>query len=240
MFEYFLAKVFGGEATGARGDAVDFEIGDGEEKTLGSAKLVSAKAGASAQYIPQAESGFDRHIGQTIIYLIGVKNPSLERVSTGAVAPLEIESVDIYKLKVVYQGNEKEIEVNGINRKDIWKKYAKSENPVGYFDFGKVISKDNLKPLGTLQIMTTTEEGIKGFRQRARQETVGTTKQLLKYIEMLFISLREADEKSRSYASSGKRDDGVKSLTALNSASLRIKQLSQISKDDYATLPDDT
>ena len=43
LFEYFLAKVFGGDVIGTRGDAVDFQIGDGEEKTFGSAKLVSAE-----------------------------------------------------------------------------------------------------------------------------------------------------------------------------------------------------
>ena len=247
LFEYFLAKVFGGDVIGTRGDAVDFQIGDGEEKTFGSAKLVSAELEKSKNLIraPQSESGFIKYTGQTIIYLIGVKRPSPERISMKSVAPLEIESVDIYKLEVLYEGNEKEIKVNGENRKNIWKAAKKSENPEdskGTFDFGKVIVKDKLKPIGTLQIMTTTEEGIKGFRQRAQAAVTGDTKKILDLVEQLFKNLRLADEKSRIYTSSGAVSDGTEALKALTDSQTNLRQIGDYAftdkKDEYDKLPE--
>ena len=247
LFEYFLAKVFGGKVVGARGDAVDFVIGDGKDKTLGSAKLVSAELEKSKTYFraPQSESGFNNYIGQTIIYLIGIKRPSSERISTKSVAPLEIESVDIYKLEVVYEGNEKEIKVNGKNRTNIWKAAKKSENPEdskGTFDFGKVITKDKLEPIGTLQIMTTTEEGIRGFRQRAQAAVSGDTKKILDLVAELFKNLRLADEKSRIYTSSGKVSDGTDALKALTDSQTNLRDIGDYAfkdkEDEYDKLPE--
>ena len=162
-----------------------------------------------------------------------------------SVAPLEIESVDIYKLEVLYEGNEKEIKVNGENRKNIWKAAKKSENPEdskGTFDFGKVIVKDKLKPIGTLQIMTTTEEGIKGFRQRAQAAVTGDTKKILDLVEQLFKNLRLADEKSRIYTSSGAVSDGTEALKALTDSQTNLRQIGDYAftdkKDEYDKLPE--
>jgi hypothetical protein len=253
LFEYFLAKVFGGKVVGARGDAVDFLINDGKEKTLGSAKLISVTSGADPESrifkVQQAVSGFLEHTGQTIVYLIGAKRPSSDKILTNAVAPLEIERVDIFKLEVLYEGNEKEIKVNGKNRKNIWKTKKKDDEETnsekdskGIFDLGKVIVKDKLKPIGTLQIMTTTEEGIKGFRQRAQAAVTGDTKKILDLVAELFKNLRLADEKSRIYTSSGDVSDGTDALNALTDSQTNLRQIGDYAftdkKDEYDKLPE--
>ena len=266
LFEHFLAKVFGGAVVGQKNNAVDFVVGSGKNKVLGSSKLISKSAGRTI--LPQAVGEFYNNIDEKIIYLIGVKSASPTRISKQAVDPLEIEKVDIYKFEVVFSGKKGGKDKQGRQKYQIGVKTNDNEEmkftdklwappksskvrggkdseggdrgSKGYFNFGKLLT--NMQPIGTLQIMTTTEEGIKGFRQLVREKATGDTKKILDLVEQLFKNLRLADEKSRIYTSSGAISDGTEALKALTDSQTNLRQIGDYAftdkKDEYDKLPE--
>ena len=236
LFEYFLAKLFNGEVVGMRGDAVDFTTPDGNK---GSAKLFSP---STLRKQRQAIASFQPHIGKEITYVLGNKVASQEKItgSEQATEPLEIEKIDIYTSIVRFDG-EKTKDGNyilNVIEKDGGKKSIQSSK--ASFNLQTLIEEKNY--VGTLQIMTTTEDGIKGFRQRVKKAVTGDTKKILVLVEQLFKNLRLADEKSRIYTSSGEVSDGTEALRALTDSQTNLREIGDYAfkdkEDEYDKLPD--
>ena len=244
LFEYFLAMVVGGDVVGHRKDAVDFEFKKNRTKHLGSAKLVGQISNLA---LKQSVKSFETHKDKEITYVIGIKLLSEKHFSEKT--PLDIEKIDIYLLKVKFEGKqskEKGYKINIINgdteqeREDLWHQGKEQEvGEKGYFSFAKVVNA--MKPVGTMQIMTTTEERIQGFRQRVQKAVSGDAKEILNYVSKLFDNIREADEKSRTYTSTGKTKDGNAALQALTAAQTNLRQIGDYDfkdkKDEYDKLP---
>jgi hypothetical protein len=224
LFEYFLAALFGGTATGERGDAVDFEVQSGGEIKLGSAKFISPET-ASKKYFNQAISGFEQFKGKTITYIVGIKKPSDISFSLNYPSSLDLQEVDIYSFNARYEG-EKNLYIN--NEKKPMEGLIYDDS----FSFMPLYKNKKMKKIGTLQIMSTTEEGIQGFRQLVLKSVNEDTKNLLQTIQELFDHIKDADTKARKYVSSGNRFDGFDAQTALRAADGTISEL-KIKSSDY-------
>jgi hypothetical protein len=236
LFEYFLAKLFNGKVTGIKNDAVDFITGQGVK---GSAKLHSRISRDEVQSV----SAFQPHIGEEIIYVIGKKEASEQRITINrAVEPLEIEKVKIYVSKVRFDNKKTENDnyILNIIGKDGEVKATIHSNKDENFYLQPLYAEENYT--GTLQIMMTTEDGIKGFRQRVKKAVSGDTKKILDLVEELFKNLRLADEKSRIYTSSGEVSDGTAALKALTDSQTNLRQIGDYAftdkKDEYDKLPE--
>lgn len=243
LFEYFLAMVVGGTVIGHRKDAVDFEFKQNRKNNFGSAKLVGEISNLG---LKQSVKSFENHKGKEITYVVGIKGLSEKHFSEKSA--LDIEKIDIYLFKVVFSGNKTSrgsysiTVINGDSeqeRDDLWFSGEGREiGEGGYFSFAKVLNV--MQPVGTMQIMTTTEEGIQGFRQRVQKAVSGDAKQILNYVSKLFDNIREADEKSRTYTSTGKAKDGNDAFQALTAAQMNLKQIGDYDfkdkKDEYDKL----
>ncbi len=236
LFEYFLAKLFNGEVVGMRGDAVDFTTPDGNK---GSAKLFSP---STLRKQRQAIASFQPHKGKEITYVLGNKVASQDKI-TGteqATEPLEIEKVDIYTSIVRFDGEKTEDGnyILNVIEKDGGTRPIQSSK--ASFNLQTLIQEKNY--VGTLQIMTTTEDGIIGFRQRVKKAVSGDTKKILDLVEQLFKNLRLADEKSRIYTSSGDVSDGTDALKALTNSQTNLRKIGDYAfkdkEDEYDKLPD--
>jgi hypothetical protein len=225
LFEYFLAALFGGTATGERGDAVDFEVQSGGEIKLGSAKFLAPTSAIRPSINSQKISTFLPFVGKTITYVLAIKKESDTRISQDKITPLELTQVDIYTFKVRYEGEENLYVNDGEKpRPDLVTKD-------GNFSFVKLFSNNEMEYIGTLQIMSTSEEGIHGFRQLVLKSVNEQTKNLLQAIQELFDHIKDADTKARKYVSSGDKFDGFDAQTALREADGSISELNTQSGD---------
>ena len=226
LFEYFLAALFGGTATGERGDAVDFEVQSGGEIKLGSAKFISTQSVTQHDKFSQKISTFLPFIGKTITYIVGIKKESDNRFSLDKSNPLDIAEVDIYTFKARYE-EENKIFINDKQEDKLIKK-----DRISFVDLYK---KKKMKKIGTLQIMSTSEEGIRGFRQLVLESVNEQTKDLLQAIQNIFDHIKEADNKTRKYVSSGSGSDGFDAQKALINAGGSISKLGEFSDYEKST-----
>jgi hypothetical protein len=222
LFEYFLAALFGGTATGERGDAVDYEVQSGGEIKLGSAKFLSTISVAKHDVFSQKISTFLPFIGKTITYIVGIKKESDNRFSLDKLNSLDITEVDIYTFEARYE-KENKIFINDKQEEKLINK-----DKISFVDLYK---KNKMKKIGTLQIMSTSEEGIHGFRQLVLKSVNDSTKNLLQAIQNVFDHIKEADTKTRKYVSSGSGSDGFDAQKALINAGGSISKLGEFS--DY-------
>ena len=235
LFEYFSAFIVGGRATGVEAgeggvqDAVDFETEGGE---LGSAKLVRQ---ARQTAINQKVSGFEKYINDKITYVIAVKKGSPYRMSKVGLSPLEVSTIDLYTVLVEYKGNGIFF-INGKQAKDSKgqpKIYKQNQNLI----LGGGKSTSYLKNPIEIQIMSTTPEGIKSYRETLDLKLGEAKKELLENVKNIFDNLKKADSKGRDYVSSGNLNDGLDALTSLSTTRDEIIKLRTSGGDEYATLP---
>lgn len=239
MFEYFLAGLFGGKVVGIKGDAVDFITNDSK----GSAKLLSPGTDPV-----QALSSFEGdNLNQEIDYIVGRKQESDFSIYKDSVAPLRIEKVDIYSHKVIYLGD-KNFKVDGnIYRDGDGNINIKATSKTSFeVNFAKVFALK--KPEGSIQIMSTSGEGIKTYRETlaeklkgSRDKLIKQKKNILNIVQSIFDNLKEGESSARKYVSSGDKEQGVVATKKLDVSKKGIIALSNAA-DEYKldSEPNDT
>jgi len=238
MFEYFLAGLVGGKVVGQRGDVVDFQVGD----SLGSAKFISSLKNAvqSVQSFQVEEA-----MGKKVTYVVGLKKASEFKIEDAAVAPLEIQEVDIYTFDIIHKG-ELVFSVDGGEDEDLNDSERENKNLL-YSNPGKIYLTNIMKnkpPVVTLKIMSTDTNGIKTYRQTldallddSEDKVIQMKRKILNKVEEIFDNIKGGESDARNYAQTGDKQKGQSAMKQLYDSREAISSLSGISAI-YDKLPE--
>lgn len=231
LLEYLLAVVAKGRVTGADlGDsgmagAVDFQ----SEGGFGSSKFLSSYEDAL-----QSVKAFTD--GQTVTYVVAVRQGKPTKLKTRAPSPLELQGIKMHIFDITKTKNTFKIEVIDVSgQKKIInigiKKYKKSfsltdeKDNITHLNIGK-IAEANRSNAFTIPLVFTTEEGTKTYRQMMSTSLGETKKELLTIVKDLFDGLKKADTMSRKYVVTGDPDDGGAAFDSLDNSLTNLASLS--------------
>jgi hypothetical protein len=227
LLEYLLAVVAKGRVTGAdlgesgMAGAVDFRSAEG----FGSSKFLSSYDDAL-----QSIQSFKE--GETVTYVVAVREGNPRELQTRAPSPLKLQSIKMHIFDITRTGSSFDIEIDdGSGGKKLVKlgnyprffRKDKEENRT-HLDIGK-IAEANQSNAFTIPLVFTTEEGTKTYRQMMSTSLGAIKGSLLTFVKDLFDGLKKADEMSRKYVVTGDPEDGGKALEGLEESVIPLMSL---------------
>ena len=228
LLEYLLAVVAKGRVTGAdlgesgMAGAVDFRSAEG----FGSSKFLSSYDDAL-----QSIKSFKE--GETVTYVVAVREGNPRELQTRAPSPLKLQSIKMHIFDITRTGSSFDIEIDdGSGGKRIVKlgKYPQffqtdKEGKRTHLNIGK-IAEANQGNAYTIPLVFTTEEGTKTYRQMMSTSLGEQKQRLLIIVKDLFDGLKEADEMSRKYTVTGDPEDGGKAMKSLDKSTISLAKIS--------------